>query len=160
MPSLLKFEPTSEPRPGGFFPQTDALAQAFIRERHRGGGAAGGKCHDEGVAGFSQQHTGPDPRAEADPEQVVARLQGECAEDGDDECAEGFERPKALRADDAGDDAEDGERDEIDDPVQDDDERVEGDLHDVAEILHGPVAHLRKAMPKPMAMKMTPMTLP
>ena len=69
-------------------------------------------------------------------------LAAEAREHGDDEGTERFERAEALRADNAGDDPHHGQRDKVDDPVEDDDERLEGDADEVAEFRDGPVAHL------------------
>ena len=75
-------------------------------------------------------------------------MQHERAEHRDDERAERLERAETLHADDARDDAEHGERDEIDDPVQHDDERLERDADEVAELRHRPVAHLAERHPE------------
>src|SRR5689334_11289247 len=73
----------------------------------------------------------PGPGAKANAKQVVGQVQGEADEDRKDEDAKADERAEALGGHDAGDDAEHGERNDLDDPVEHDEEDIEGHRDEV-----------------------------
>ena len=76
--------------------------------------------------------------SQPDAPQVVHRLQLSATQYRHDEHAERDERGETLRAQDAGDDPEDADRHQVDDPVQDDQQGVEGEIDQVLDRVDRP----------------------